>query len=205
MRKKSHISLARYLVESKGMEQLQSHKKAFYWGSIQPDCMPSFITRRHSIEDTFPILEKEIKKITENFDTDRGINRYFCRHLGVITHYIADYFTFPHNKIFPGNVKDHCQYESELKRALRIYVKTDDAKRIREKSGIFNSIDEILTFIKKMHQEYLNALKAVKQDCLYIVELCHKVVDAILQLFELQLNKISHTKNGYVSSIPLCD
>lgn len=186
MRKKSHISLAKYIVDSTGMESLKEHKKAFYIGSILPDCTPSFITRKHCIEETFDILKKEIKKVTEDYDVEKGIGRYYCRHLGVITHYIADYFTFPHNTIYPGTIKEHCQYEGELKHAFRSYVKSEESRRIRERTGTFASVEEILQFITGMHDQYLETIKAIKVDCRYIVELCHKVVDAILQIFELQ-------------------
>lgn len=167
------------------MEYLNDYKKSFYIGSILPDCIPSFITRRHCIEDTLNILEKEITKITEGYDIEKGLSRYFCRHLGVITHYVADYFTFPHNSIYPGNIKDHCKYEEDLKHAIRQYVKTDEAKKIREKNGLFKDTNEIIAFIKEMHEQYLKLIIQIKLDCMYIVELCHKVVDAILQLFEM--------------------
>lgn len=195
MRKKSHISVARYLMNSNGMEYLQQHKKSFYIGSILPDCTPSFLTRRHSIDETLDILKKEIDKITIHYDFDKGLSTYYCRHLGIITHYVADYFTFPHNKVFPGNLKDHCTYEEDLKHAIRSYVKSDEAKRIREKNGIFRTSDDIIAFIKAAHNEYLSLIKAVKLDCEYIVELCHKVVDAILQLFELNFSLPSYGVN----------
>ncbi|MGB8455294.1 MAG: zinc dependent phospholipase C family protein [Anaerocolumna sp.] len=189
MRKKSHISLANYLIKSMKFEELINHKKAFYLGSILPDCVPSFITRKHNIEETFEILKEEILKITDHYDMDRGITGYYSRHLGVITHYIADYFTFPHNDIFTGNLKEHCTYERDLKLAFKSYVKSDEAIRRREKSAIFKSVDEILKFIVEMHEEYLKAIKVIKVDCMYIVELCHKVVDAILQIFELNFSE----------------
>lgn len=37
MRKKSHISLARYMVENLKDEELKHHKFSFYLGSILPD------------------------------------------------------------------------------------------------------------------------------------------------------------------------
>ncbi len=184
MRKKSHISLAGYLLDSMKNDGLIQHKKAFYIGSILPDCLPSFITKRHTIDETFHILKKEILKITDNYDTDRGIDRYFTRHLGVVTHYLADYFTYPHNNIFEGNIKEHCVYEKKLITALRSYVRSEEAVKDREKNFLFATVDEILRFIKSMHEEYLKVAKKIKVDCDYIVELCHKVVDGILQIFE---------------------
>ncbi len=184
MRKKSHISLAGYLLDSMKNDGLIQHKKAFYIGSILPDCTPSFITKRHTIDETFHILKKEILKITDNYDSDRGIDRYFTRHLGVVTHYLADYFTYPHNNIFEGNIKEHCIYEKKLITALRSYVRSEEAVKNREKNFLFDTVDEILRFIKSMHEEYLKVAKKIKVDCDYIVELCHKVVDGILQIFE---------------------
>lgn len=195
LRKKSHISVARYLMNSNGMECLQKHKKSFYLGSILPDCTPSFITRRHSIDETLDILKKEIDKITIHYNFEKGLSSYYCRHLGVITHYVADYFTFPHNKIFSGTLKEHCIYEEDLKHAIRSYVKSEEAKRVREKNGIFRTTDEIIAFIKVSHEKYLNTIKETQYDCIYIVELCHKVVDALLQLFELNLPLPSYGVN----------
>lgn len=183
MRKKSHISLAWYLMNSEGMGALKSHKGSFYMGSILPDCVPSFLVRRHTIEDSFEVLKREIQKLISHFDPKKGVTCYFCRHLGVITHYISDYFTFPHNAHYPGNLKDHCIYEEELKKELRSYVHSPEAVKLREEKAM-QSPDEILTFIRKMHDIYKDAESIVKRDCEYIIELCHRVVDAILGLLE---------------------
>lgn len=188
MRKKSHISLAGYIVKNMNSEELISHKKAFFMGSVLPDCMPSFITKRHNFDETFSVLEKELYKVTEAKNVNKGITSHYCRRLGVITHYIADYFTFPHNSIFTGKLKEHCVYEKELKDTLRAYVNSGSVRHVRKMNGNFNTVDEICVFIKKMHQSYLKAAAGVKADCRYIVELCFRVVDAVLQIFELKLD-----------------
>lgn len=184
MRKKSHISLAKYILESKGMEELNKCKKSFYVGSILPDCVPSFLTRKHNIEETLDLLKTEISKVTDKYDVTKGINTYFCRHLGMIIHYVADYFTFPHNSIYPGTMMEHCYYEKELKFAFRKYVKSEQAKRNRLLESAYNTPEEIVGFVKSMHDEYLKAIKRISVDCHYIVELCFRVVDAILHYFE---------------------
>lgn len=189
MRKKSHISLAKFILDSNGMEELNSHKASFYMGSILPDCVPSFLTRKHCIEETFEILRKEICSLTENYDLSKGINTYYCRHLGIITHYVADYFTFPHNHIFLGSLAEHCRYEEDLKHKFRTYVKSEEAKKNRRQVSIYKTVDEILNFIKEKHKEYLNVIKKIEIDCHYIVELCFSVVDAILCYLEYRMEK----------------
>lgn len=192
MRKKSHISLAKYLMDNMGVQDLSEHKKAFYIGSILPDLTPSFLTKRHTIEETFEILIGEIKKITTEYDVNKGINGYYARHLGVITHYLSDYCTFPHNSIFTGTITEHCFYEKELKFSLREYVKSDAAQRDREQVQKYQTPEDIIYFIKKTHREYLKALKNVKADIHYIIDLCYKVVDAILSFFEMTVDQLQN-------------
>lgn len=187
MRKKSHISLARYLVDNMQVQDLQDHKKAFYIGSILPDLQPSFLTKRHTIEETFDDLIGEIRKITVEYDINKGINGYYARHLGVITHYLSDYCTFPHNSVFEGNIKEHMDYEKDLKLSLKEYVNREDVQR--ERSETYHTTDEIIRFIKKTHKEYLKALKEVHNDIQFIIDLCFKVVDAILRFFEKAIEK----------------
>lgn len=189
MRKKSHISLAGYILKNMGSEELKTHKKAFMFGSILPDCKLSFITKKHNIEETFSILEKELYKVTDKHNINKGINTGYCKRLGVITHYIADYFTFPHNSIFQGRFREHCAYELELKHTFHAYVNSDESINVRKVNGTFKTVEEICDFIKLMHGNYLNIVGNVKADCRYVVELCFRVVDAILQIFDLKLGR----------------
>ena len=186
MRKKSHISLAWYLMNCEGMEALGHHKYSFYVGSILPDCVPSFLVRKHTINDSFDVLKKEFEKLVSHFDPNKGADRYFCRHLGVITHYVADYFTFPHNANYPGKLKDHCIYEEELKHEIRAYVHSPEAVRTRLE-GTIHTPEAILEFVQRMHQIYVSMQSAVRRDCEFIISLCHTVVDALLLLFEDQM------------------
>jgi len=196
MRKKSHISLAKFLMENIEVKDLIEHKKAFYIGSILPDLKPSFLTRRHTIEETFHILIREIKKITVDYDVNKGIGSYYARRLGVITHYLADYCTYPHNSIFSGTITDHVYYEKELKHSLREYVKSETAIPNREESQSLETFEEIIRFIIITHKKYLKAIKEVKEDIRYIVDLCFKVIDAIIQLFRMAFHQVSLTKSS---------
>jgi len=189
MRKKSHISLATFLMDNMQVRDLNEHKKAFYIGSILPDLKPSFLTQRHTIDETFETLIQEIKKITVDYDMNRGIGGYYARHLGVITHYLADYCTFPHNSVFEGSMTEHVYYEKELKFSLKEYVHRDDVQRDRVPNQASQSMEEIIFLIKKTHKEYLKAIKAVKEDIQFIVDLCYKVVDALLLFLYWHMKK----------------
>ncbi len=186
MRKKSHISLAKYIVEDMQIPAMEEHRKAFYLGSILPDCVPSFLTTKHEFDQTFHLVKNRISGLLED---DKGLEehaRVFMRRLGEVLHYLADYFTFPHNKIYPGNIKDHCYYEKELKFKLREYVSSGEIlQEPIEMPGLWTK-EAVFQFIENAHAEYLRMKHSVEEDCMYIVRICHQVVQAILQIREPQ-------------------
>ena len=128
MRKKSHISLAKYIVNSLDDKELKKHRLSFYIGSVLPDIKPSFVYKRHEINGTFPYVKKHIARLSEGQKVMNKKGGKYYRDLGQVSHYLADYFTFPHNKIYPGGFKDHCSYEEKLKRDLRSYIKSGEAE-----------------------------------------------------------------------------
>lgn len=73
MRKKSHISLARFLIKEAGDEVLRRRWKAFYVGSLLPDCRPSFLTVRHEYDETFDLVEQKIRCLVEKETEDPRI------------------------------------------------------------------------------------------------------------------------------------
>lgn len=184
MRKKSHISLARDIVRNSEDEGLRKHKWAFYLGSILPDIKPSFLYKKHEIDGTFEQVKKEIRELSDSHGKYREHATKYYRDLGQITHYIADYFTFPHNRTYPGNLKDHCSYEEVLKLRLREYLKT-----VKKTDGLLYSAvlavqKRCVTFIKLRHEEYLRQKIDVEEDIRHIVSLNYQVVEGIRQLAE---------------------
>lgn len=189
MRKKSHISLARYIVGTIGLEELNAHKKAFYLGSILPDCKPSFLTKRHEINGTFDDVKRYIFDLTTLCDITSRNSRAYFRNLGQVIHYIADYFTFPHNDIYQGSIKDHCRYEKQLKSTLNEYIQSGEAQKNRKEAKNFKTPEALLDYVWKAHKEYLKVKKSTMEDCKYIVGVCHTVVEAVIYLLNQRLEK----------------
>lgn len=94
MRKKSHISLTKGVVHGLSAEQRFGHRLSLYVGSILPDCTPSFLTRRHCIEDTFDVCEKKMLGFLKHYKTKKKAFRsyqvfgwvWYCITLQIILH-----------------------------------------------------------------------------------------------------------------------
>lgn len=182
MRKKSHISLAGQIMESLDLGNVFDYKLPFYIGSIWPDCRPSFVTTPHKFDITYNQIEMKLSQFVSNYDTERGMDMRHCARLGVIIHYIADYFTFPHNNHYEGNVKDHCYYERDLKHELKAYLTTEEACAVKEQVTAYESVEELTSYIRSIHNCYTKMTHTVQEDIRYIVNVCTTVVMSMLTM-----------------------
>lgn len=180
MRKKSHIILAKYLVNESRDKDLKKHKYSFYLGSVLPDIKPSFIYRRHEISGTFPALQERIQRLSswEAGSIEKSNSKYY-RHLGEVSHYIADYFTYPHNHKFTGGFREHCSYEEDLKKKLRQHIISGKAASRKKKYIEFAAPEALFDFVKKSHQEYLEQQNTVEGDINHIIPINSQVLKSI--------------------------
>lgn len=197
MRKKSHIALSKGIINGLSLREVVPHRFTMYVGSIWPDCTPSFLTRRHCIEDTMDVFTKEMKKFIKKFDSSKGMNYRMSFRLGKILHYVADYFTLPHNKHFDGGFKEHCVYEETLKYEMYRFVDSVNAGKERFAVKVADGFDEIKRYLLERH-EYYKSL-GVKEyddnarlDCEYAYELCATVCASLLKLVGVDVNNASN-------------
>ena len=181
VRKKSHILLARDLADQMpAYESLQSHRKAFCLVNILPDIQPSFVTKRHEYFGTFDEVQGKIRRLVQS---GAGYNdRVFWRRSGEVMHYIADYFTFPHNKTFDGTLYQHNTYEKHLKNELKAFVLEGKADVYTEKEIHFETLNQLLQYIKEHHRRYLNCKRNIDDDIHYILTVCYQVFQGLFQL-----------------------
>lgn len=182
MRKKSHISLAKYMIENLNDEGLRKHKFAFCLGSILPDIKPSFIYKRHEINGTFSDICRHIARLSEGQKAVSKKSRKYYMDLGQISHYLADYFTFPHNAVYTGNLKEHCSYEKKLMDDLKTYIRGEEHKVIPNVPERFNNAEALCNFIRKTHEDYLTRKHDVEDDIKHIVEVNQKALYGMITL-----------------------
>lgn len=191
MRKKSHLLLAGQLIHYCNHSDDFRVKAAFYFGNILPDLKPSFFTKRHEIDGTIHHMEFMLSKLLERSLSDGCPFVLYYLRLGEVIHYLADYFTYPHNKMFAGTMREHCVYEGKLKYQLEnniAYLTEKEMDMLEKQAGnrqayapISKKFKDIMDFIQLMHKTYV-ALDnhTVELDCRYIVHVCSTVFYWIL-------------------------
>lgn len=189
MRKKSHILLGRYLADQMSeVYSLQQHRKAFCLGNIMPDLKPSFLTTRHEFFGTFNQLQSNMRELVERSPEEDNA-RVYWRRFGEVMHYMADYFTFPHNKNFTGNLYEHNKYEKHLKNHLKRYIESGAADRMVILPVNFGSFRELVEYIGNAHERYLLKERNIAEDVQYILRICSQVIHGILQLAAKQFGR----------------
>ena len=182
MRKKSHILLARYLADQLTVdESLQSHRKAFCLGSILPDIRPSFVVKKHEYFSTFGEIQEKMLQLVEHGPLE-GKERVYWRNFGEVLHYVADYFSFPHNRTYTGSLYEHSQYEKILKQRLKICIKSGAAGAYVFRDVYFKNLEELTEFIQVSHTSYLRKKRNITEDIQYILMVCYQVIQGIVQL-----------------------
>ena len=86
----------------------------FLFGNVFPDLIQSYIWCRHEFQHSRKFIEKKINTLNKR-------TRLYSFHLGVLTHYICDYFCFPHSTVYDKGLVKHIIYEMQQKAPNKFY------------------------------------------------------------------------------------
>lgn len=170
MQTRDHKMLAQLLVSEMEQELSTICLKAFIWGNIEPDknlftylhgLIRGVKFHGHNYENILPVMEKLFDSL--HGKRHWGVREYY--HFGKLLHYVADAFTFPHNRIFKGNIREHCRYEEELHKRF-LYMLQEPQKQLIQKRERYSDLD----CIKNLHEEYLQQAGKYEIDCKYILK-----------------------------------
>ncbi len=177
MYRQAHIVLAGYLADELQIPEISRHKLSLYIGSVMPDSTPKLRMKQHEIEVIWEDTKERIRMIESMSVTDAKSERALCRELGIVLHYLADFFTCPHNHSYGLNLMEHGIYEGWEAFRIRQYVYTPEAdKRFRihkEIAGRFKDTQELFSYIEWKHDRYLEESRHSPQgDCRWILDVC---------------------------------
>ncbi len=165
MKKTDHLQIGRLLLEQNDVNVRGARRLLFLFGCVEPDINPFTYTRGlfrhefmhgHHAENSLSHRHKLMRSLTKS--GVRSPWQWFS--FGTLIHYSVDSFTFAHNTIFPGTMKDHIRYESNLHTAFCDYV--SGKKRRREPIRGIRSLD-------KLHDHYIHGEGAANRDCRFIM------------------------------------
>ena len=93
---------------------LHANKKLFYLGNLYPDLIQSYLWCKHEYQHSREYIRKKIEKLKKR-------PLLFSFHLGILTHYICDYFCYPHSGVYDKSMLHHIMYELRQKVPRELY------------------------------------------------------------------------------------
>lgn len=158
----------------------------FVWGNLKPDSASKYKFKKHYIDESFDMIVNKIKFLS-SLSLDDIYGRYsitkFNQELGVICHFLCDYFCIPHYQRWEfksaGAVKDHILYENDLNKFSKFYTARKDINTSL-------TSQDIRLYIIKLQKEY-DGKVSYEKDLEYASHMCNTVINLILE--EVILNQ----------------
>jgi hypothetical protein len=157
----------------------------FLYGSIKPDISPAFNNIPHYKKDSEDFVRSEIMRLLETgYPIYSECSTDFSKSLGVITHYLSDFFCYAHSEEYKGGLWKHSIYEMRISAHWRLtfrkflFLPNDCTLPSKQ------SYAAISDFIDELHCEYSEKNPSPVDDITYAQEvcfaLCHSVLTACL-------------------------
>ncbi|GAA0086714.1 zinc dependent phospholipase C family protein [Clostridium sp. CTA-7] len=158
----------------------------FIWGNLKPDSVSKYKFKKHYIDESFEMIVKKIEFLS-SLTLDDIYTRYspnkFNQELGVVCHFLCDYFCIPHFQRWEfksaNAMKEHVVYENELNKFTKNYT-------IKKDINLHLTSEEIRKYIMKLQEEY-NGKSSYEKDLIYASHICSTVVNMVLN--EVVLNQ----------------
>ena len=204
MKLKQHREIATLVIgqiNPQLLKEINFNKKAYLLGSMAPDL--NCIYPAHRLDTTKKRFCTHVKRVDNGLS---GVIKSF--ELGVITHYICDYFCYAHSIESIG--PKHVMYENLLKKYFMEY-KQDALQGIERKElhNIWNRLKEesimrvapgysldaithgklVLDQVKRMNDLYKeerneNSYEQIRRDICYSLFVCKKTLELVLSPVE---------------------
>lgn len=187
----THILIAEKIDEIIN-EKLQTtlNTKGLKYGSIKPDINPKLLRMKHlkhrSINQIGSMIED--MKNTKYPETKKDQLRFSMK-LGIIMHYITDFFCYAHNNPEFKSKFKHFKYEWKV--AFE-YTKVDVQRvLINACNNVleYNNLNDgcLKNYINQKHDEYMKNIPGIENDIKYSLEMCFTIALIIVGYSRTQL------------------
>ena len=174
----THLTISNALIENlDSSKSFFISEKNFIYGNIKPDMTSKYVLHKHYLKESFDMIIGKIKslcKLSLDFIEKYFSISKFSQELGVICHFLCDFFCVPHSQRweFSHSFKKHVIYEKDLQSIAK-----DTNFKTLEKTSIHNiGVEE---FFNKLYKEYVKK-EDFENDLFFSTYMCNSVVDNIL-------------------------
>lgn len=185
----SHTTVAHYLLDYvEKTDGVCFDRKAFVFGNLKPDLKGEYLTKRHYPSLMFEEVMQRIRDFAARFQIGESNSAKLSEELGVICHYITDFFSYPHNDdIFEHGLLAHYIYEKQTGFTIRRRI--DEVKFYgwaqaqRMLADIPQTPEQLIDFLTEQHRYYVAQPTHSIDDDIY--HICSVLTAVILSMIRI--------------------
>jgi hypothetical protein len=161
--------------------------KYFLWGNVQPDILPGLVLKSHYKAESLDFVINEIlklSKIPSSMFINKQVRDNFSKNLGIVSHFLCDFFCYPHYKEWHYNslmMLPHIKFEKGLNHAAR-NIYTIPSLSLQPIGDLESN--NLESFIENVLCEY-SVKVDYHNDLIYASNICTKIIESIIDfIFE---------------------
>lgn len=141
------------------------NKTQLVYGSIKPDIYSGMPKLKHFKPQSFSVICNDISALSSSqTENNRAAIARLSQKIGVVTHYVADYFCVPHNdrSTYQHHIINHIQYENQLH---LMYKETNLRKTATIDQWLdFSDVRRVMNYLDQLHNAYSNRNESLLND-----------------------------------------
>ena len=190
MKSASHHAMGHLLYEALTEQGIQLDRELFVLGNLLPDYLPELILNPH-----FTLkCQREIHIFTEALagqPVSRGesLPPEYALRLGILCHYLTDYFTFAHTPEFRLGLKEHGSYEQRLNDYFRAHYTQEECTLESFDFDRCENARDVVKEVYRLKRDYRAEGCTLARDVKHAVSAC---LGAMTQLIALSEEREEH-------------
>lgn len=183
MKSASHHAMGYLLFSALEREGIQLNREQFVLGNLLPDYLPELILAPHFTGK----CQREITLFTNVLAAQRvsastELPPDYSLRLGILCHYITDYFCFAHSREFPQNLARHSSYELALDGYFRDHYAAEECLLSSAANLQARNAKEAAAEIYRVKHDYKAAERGYQTDVQYAFSVCLGAIRMMLAL-----------------------
>ncbi len=195
MKSASHHAMGHLLYEALTEQGIRLDRELFVLGNLLPDYLPELILNPH-----FTLkCQREIHIFTEALagqpaTGDKTLPPEYALRLGILCHYLTDYFTYAHTPEFRLGLKEHSAYEQRLDDYFREHYTMEESALKGRAFADCDSARDVVKEVYRYKRDYRAAERTLARDVQFAYSAC---LSAMTRLIALSATRKEHAKAPY--------
>ena len=191
MKSASHHAMGHLLYEALTEQGIQLDRELFVVGNLLPDYLPELILNPH-----FTLkCQREIHIFTEAIagqPVTRGeqLPPEYALRLGILCHYLTDYFTYAHTPEFRLGLKEHAAYEQRLDDYFRDHYTIENSLRRLASPAAGESARDVVKDIYRNKRDYRASERTFETDVQFAFSVCLSSMTQLLAISETRKERV---------------